>query len=93
MTPIIELIGVCKSFGGLRASWDISFSISEGEIVGLIGPNGAGKTTLINLISGNLNPDSGKIIFRGAEIQDLHRTEPINWVLPAPTRWSNRFEG
>lgn len=71
MTPIIELIGVCKSFGGLRASWDISFSISEGEIVGLIGPNGAGKTTLINLISGNLNPDSGKIIFTGVEIQGL----------------------
>ncbi len=71
MALLIELTDVCKSFGGLQASREVSFGIDEREIVGLIGPNGAGKTTLINLISGNLRPDRGTIVFRGAEIQGL----------------------
>ncbi|MFN3461769.1 MAG: ATP-binding cassette domain-containing protein, partial [Oceanibaculum sp.] len=48
MTEILRLENVSKAFGGIRAVNDVSFTLQEGEIVGLIGPNGAGKTTLVN---------------------------------------------
>ncbi|HOE16972.1 MAG TPA: ABC transporter ATP-binding protein [Syntrophorhabdaceae bacterium] len=59
---------IVKDFGGLVANNNISFSIDEGEIVGLIGPNGAGKTTLFNCIVGYHRPDSGRVAFRGKDI-------------------------
>jgi branched-chain amino acid transport system ATP-binding protein len=68
MTALLELDRVGKRFGGLQAVHDLSFTINEGEILGLIGPNGAGKSTLFNLINGVFAPSSGKIVFRGADI-------------------------
>lgn len=65
---ILEVKSVSKSFGGLRALKDVSFSLPEGRIFGLIGPNGAGKTTLFNVINGVYAPDSGQVIFRGEDI-------------------------
>lgn len=65
---ILELKNVYKSFGGIKAINNLSFSIKTGEIVSIIGPNGAGKTTVFNLISGFYKPDSGKIIFKGEDI-------------------------
>lgn len=59
-----------KSFGGLNAVEDLSFSIQEGTITSLIGPNGAGKSTVFNLITGFHKLDSGKIFFRGLDITD-----------------------
>jgi len=72
---LLQLKGISKRFGGLIAVNDVSFSIGEGEIVGLIGPNGAGKTTLMNLISGSLKPDAGTIGFNGHTIsgEEPHR--------------------
>ncbi len=67
----LEVDNITKDFGGLVANNHISFSIDEGEIVGLIGPNGAGKTTLFNCIVGYHKPDSGKVIFRGKDITGL----------------------
>ncbi len=61
-----------KSFGGLVAVDDLSFTIEPGEIVGLIGPNGSGKTTVLNLISGALRPDSGEVRFKGQPIVGLN---------------------
>jgi len=61
-----------KSFGGIRAVDDCSFSVSEGSITALIGPNGAGKTTVFNLISGTLGADSGEVWLRGERIDSLH---------------------
>ncbi|WP_047865313.1 ABC transporter ATP-binding protein [Rubrobacter aplysinae] len=58
---LLELAGVCKSFGALAATNEVGFSVGAGERVAIIGPNGAGKTTLFNLISGELTPDSGTI--------------------------------
>jgi branched-chain amino acid transport system ATP-binding protein len=59
---------LAKRFGGIIALNNVSLHVNEKEIVGLIGPNGSGKTTLINVISGLYKPDSGKIIFKGADI-------------------------
>jgi branched-chain amino acid transport system permease protein len=61
-----------KSFGGLHAVDDLSFTVEPGEIIGLIGPNGSGKTTVLNLISGALAPNSGHIRFKGREIAGLN---------------------
>ena len=68
---ILEVVDLKKSFGGNQALKGVSFSLGEGEILGVVGPNGSGKTTLINLISGVLKPSSGNIIFRGKDITNL----------------------
>jgi branched-chain amino acid transport system ATP-binding protein len=62
--PLLELHGVVKRFGGIRAVDGVDLTLHENEILGLIGPNGAGKTTLFDLISGFLIPDTGRILFR-----------------------------
>jgi branched-chain amino acid transport system ATP-binding protein len=64
----LEIKKLTKSFGGLRAVNDISFSMERDQILGLIGPNGAGKTTLLRLITGILKPDGGSVRFMGKEI-------------------------
>ena len=61
MTAFLEVDGVSKTFGGVAANQDVSFTVAEGEILGLIGPNGAGKTSLFNSISGEVSPDAGEI--------------------------------
>ncbi|MGA2316361.1 MAG: ABC transporter ATP-binding protein [Thermodesulfobacteriota bacterium] len=64
----LEIKGLTKNFGGLRAVNDIGFSMERDQILGLIGPNGAGKTTLLRLITGILKPDNGSVRFMGKEI-------------------------
>ena len=71
MTPLLDVKGVTKRFGGLAANADISFDAKEGEIVGIIGPNGAGKSTLFDVITGFQPPDSGQILFKGRDITGL----------------------
>jgi branched-chain amino acid transport system ATP-binding protein len=66
---LLRLEQVRKSFGGLAAVSEVSFSVEEGEILGLIGPNGAGKTTLFNLITSIFPPSGGRILFRGEAIE------------------------
>ncbi|HEY0877515.1 MAG TPA: ABC transporter ATP-binding protein [Zeimonas sp.] len=66
--PVLEVQGIGKSFGGLRAVDDLSFHVDTGEIVGLLGPNGSGKTTALHLISGALRPDRGSVLFQGREL-------------------------
>jgi branched-chain amino acid transport system ATP-binding protein len=66
--PFLEVKNLSKSFGGLKATQNVSFNIARDEIVGLIGPNGAGKTTLLRLITGILKPDSGTIRFKGENL-------------------------
>jgi branched-chain amino acid transport system ATP-binding protein len=61
---LLEIQYLAKSFGGLSAVKDLSFSVDDGEIVGIIGPNGAGKTTTFDLITGFTLPDGGSIFFR-----------------------------
>jgi branched-chain amino acid transport system ATP-binding protein len=71
MTALLTVAGLCKRFGGVQAVKDLSFSVGEGEIVGLIGPNGAGKTTAFALISGFLVADAGEVRFRGRDLRGL----------------------
>ena len=68
---MLDIQGVSKSFRGLRAVSDASFSVAEGGIHALIGPNGAGKTTIFNMVAGVFPPDAGAIEFLGNEIQGL----------------------
>jgi ABC-type branched-subunit amino acid transport system ATPase component len=70
-SPILQVQGLTRAFGGLVAVNDLSFNIHRGEIYGLIGPNGAGKTTVINMLSGLIPPTSGTIRFAGQAIERL----------------------
>jgi branched-chain amino acid transport system ATP-binding protein len=70
---ILEVENLTLRFGGLTALDDVSFSIEEGEILGLIGPNGAGKTTCFNAVTGVYRPTSGGIRFRGASIVGMKK--------------------
>lgn len=65
---ILEVRDLCKYFGGVKAVNHVSFSLEEGEILGLIGPNGSGKSTTVNLISGIYAPDEGDVLFRGESL-------------------------
>lgn len=68
---MLEVLGVSRRFGGVMANRDVTFTLREGEILGLIGPNGAGKTTLFNMIAGALRPTSGEIRFLGEDITGI----------------------
>jgi branched-chain amino acid transport system ATP-binding protein len=65
---ILKVENLTKHFGGITAVLDVSFELREGEFLGIIGPNGSGKTTLVNLITGFVKPDSGKVIYLGKNI-------------------------
>ena len=65
---MLQVVGLSKTFGGVKAVQDVSFSIKEGTIHSVIGPNGAGKTTLFNLITGVYTPTSGEIVFNGDNV-------------------------
>ena len=71
-----EVSAITKSFGGLTAVADVSFSIARGEIVGIFGPNGSGKTTLLNLISGIYQPTAGQLIWKDRSLNG-HRPHEI----------------
>ena len=68
---ILQVNNLCKSFGAVEASRDLCLSIERGHIHALIGPNGAGKTTVLNLLSGELKPDSGTILLNGQRLDQL----------------------
>ena len=68
---LLEAIGLNKAFGGLQATDNVDLRVEEGTVHALIGPNGAGKSTLVNLLSGRIEPDSGRILLQGQDISDL----------------------
>jgi len=103
MTALLTIDGLGKNFGGLAAVRDLSFTLNEGEIVGLIGPNGAGKSTAFNMISGALPPSAGRIVFAGEDItgrkpsqvvrHGLARTFQSATVYPKATVEENVYRG
>ena len=87
---ILSISGITKNFGGLTVLDGIDMEIEQGKLYQLIGPNGSGKTTLINVVSGLLKPDNGKIIFDGTDITqkglfDTYKTGLVRtWQIPQP---------
>ncbi len=75
--PFLQVNSLSKHFRGLKAVDEVTFSVEEGEFLGIIGPNGAGKTTLFNLITGFLKPTSGRIHFRGRDITGMKPHERV----------------
>jgi ABC-type branched-subunit amino acid transport system ATPase component len=92
MNLALETQGLVKQFGGLKVTRDLSLKIAQGARHALIGPNGAGKTTVINLLTGVLQPNGGRILLEGNDITDLpvharvlrglSRTFQINQLYP-----------
>src|ERR1700680_4525450 len=76
-TPLLAVRNVSLRFGGVVALDAISFDILAGQIVGLIGPNGAGKTSLFNAIGRLYQPDSGRIVFDGHDLQRVRTHEVV----------------
>ena len=81
-TPILEVRGLVKDFGGVRALDHCNLEIEPGHITGIIGPNGAGKTTLFNVVSGAMRPTGGSIAFEGRRIdgKGMHETFRLGLV-------------
>ncbi|MCT8974312.1 ABC transporter ATP-binding protein [Microbaculum marinisediminis] len=97
--PILEVVGLTKSFGGLTAVSDVSLTVDRGEILGVIGPNGAGKTTFFNVIAGSMPPTSGTVHFEGTDCTGMRadhmarlgmtRTFQITSLFPALSAFDN----
>jgi branched-chain amino acid transport system ATP-binding protein len=75
MAQFFALKDIYKNFGKLEALSDISFSVNQGELVGLIGPNGAGKTTLFNVITGFYRATSGQVLFKDEDVSQARPNE------------------
>jgi branched-chain amino acid transport system ATP-binding protein len=71
MIPILDCVGIGKSFDGLQAAKGIDLSVDKSEMLGVIGANGAGKTTLLNIVSGYLKPSTGRVCLRGEDVTGL----------------------
>jgi branched-chain amino acid transport system ATP-binding protein len=98
-TPVLETRGLGRRFGGLKAVDDVSFSVPEGQVLGVIGPNGAGKSTFFNCVTGVLRPTSGRIFLNGEDVaglpphrishRGLARSYQITNILPGATVLEN----
>jgi branched-chain amino acid transport system ATP-binding protein len=98
LPALVELHGVSKSFGSVKAIENVSVTIEEGEALGIVGPNGAGKTTLLNDVAGSLRADRGSVLFEGRDITRLaghaHCREGIarTFQIPRPFAGLTAFE-
>lgn len=102
-TPILQLAGVARNFGGLQALKDVNLRIEQGDLRGIIGPNGAGKTTLFNVVTGEFKPSSGKVYLRGEDIsglppyticrKGLSRTFQLTRIFPEMTVYDSIWAG
>ena len=98
MTALLELNAVSKSYGALKAVDAVSLAVEEGEALAVIGPNGAGKTTLFNLISGDVAPTQGRVLFDGSDMTAMppHRRSRLgigrSYQIPHPFANMSVFE-
>jgi branched-chain amino acid transport system ATP-binding protein len=90
---ILELHDVSRSFGALKVTDAVSFSVPRGQALGIIGPNGAGKSTLFNLITGNIAPSAGRITFLGQDVTRLPAMERVRMGVGRSFQIPQPFEG
>ena len=92
-TPILLARGLTKRYGGLVANSDIDFSVSHGELRGIIGPNGAGKSTFFKMLTCEVAPTSGQIVFEGRDITGMHVTDVCQLGLTKSYQVNQLFAG
>ena len=90
---ILTLADVTRSFGALKVTDDVSFSVPQGQALGIIGPNGAGKSTLFNLITGNIAPNAGRITFLGQDVTQLPAMARVRMGVGRSFQIPQPFEG
>ena len=92
-SALLEIESLTKSFGGVHAVRECTFSVPEGQVLGLIGPNGAGKSTVVDLVSGFGEPDSGRITFAGHQLAgkrpDVISRLGLIRTFQTPREWRN----
>lgn len=93
MTPLIETRDLNVRFGGVHATRDVNFSLAENELRCVIGPNGAGKSTFFKLLTGQVKPTSGQILFRGQDISRMQPHEPGRLGIGIKTQVPSLFNG
>jgi ABC-type branched-subunit amino acid transport system ATPase component len=93
MTALLQTRALSKSFGALRATSDVSFTLEQGARHALIGPNGAGKTTFINLLTGVLAPSSGEVLLKGRDITDVAQAERVKLGIARTFQINRLFRG
>jgi ABC-type branched-subunit amino acid transport system ATPase component len=93
MTVLLETRALCKNFGALRATSDVSFRLDEGARHALIGPNGAGKTTFINLLTGVLAPTSGDVLLKGRNINRVEQAGRVKLGIARTFQINRLFRG
>jgi len=77
VTSIFAVENLEKHFGGLKVTQNVSLSMAQGDRIALIGPNGAGKTTFVNLVTGQIPPDSGRVLLAGEDVTRLSATQRV----------------
>lgn len=93
MTEILTLTDVSKSFGALKVTDDVSFTVPKGQALGIIGPNGAGKSTLFNLITGNIRPDAGTVTLMGRDVTRRPAMDRVRMGVGRSFQIPQPFEG
>jgi branched-chain amino acid transport system ATP-binding protein len=93
MIPLIETRNLNVRFGGVHATRDVNFTLAEAELRCVIGPNGAGKSTFFKLLTGQVKPTSGQILFRGQDISNMQPHEPGRLGIGIKTQVPSLFNG
>ncbi|CAN7154639.1 MULTISPECIES: ATP-binding cassette domain-containing protein [unclassified Variovorax] len=93
MTPLIETRNLNVRFGGVHATRDVNFTLAETELRCVIGPNGAGKSTFFKLLTGQVKPSSGQILFRGQDISRMRAHDPGRLGIGIKTQVPSLFNG
>jgi len=91
--PLLQTIDLGVNFGGVRAVRNVNFALDEGELRCLIGPNGAGKSTFFKMLTGQLAPSHGRVLFRGQDISSAHAHEIARLGIGIKTQVPSVFDG
>ena len=93
IAPLLETRNLSVHFGGVKAVRDVNFTLAEGELRCLIGPNGAGKSTFFKMITGQLEPSHGQVLFRGHDISRAHAHQIARLGIGIKTQVPSVFDG